>query len=105
MSGSIGAKDRHEQAFTINLYGVETPGVVDVVSGRGRADAAQLSNPAPGLHLAGGVLGHNLRVDVLSFAASPVRIEARFAGTLTGNDGSELAIRDGAFSYTERWNP
>jgi hypothetical protein len=105
MAGSFGPKDRDEQAFTINLYGIDAPGIVHVVSGSSGANVAQLSNPAPGLYLAGGVLGHDMQVDVLAFDRDPVRIEARFQGTLTANDDTRLHIRDGFFSYAASPKP
>lgn len=101
IGGSLGPKDRNEQAFNLNLYGVDAPGLFHAVSGGAGASVAQLSNPAPGLYLAGGVLGYDLQVEVVDVATDPDRIEVRFSGTLTGNDGAHLQIRDGTFTYAE----
>lgn len=97
VAGSLGPKDANEQAFNLNLYRIDGPGRYTVRSGNAEGHVAQLANYTPDRFLAGGPFGFDVQVDVI--AASPERIELRFAGTLTANDGTRLTLSDGHFVY------
>lgn len=101
ISGSKGPKDANEQAFNINLYGIDGPGTYFVKSGNANDHVAQISNLSPERYLAGGPMGFDLKVEVARMAATPALIEARFEGTLTASDGVTLSISKGEFRYTE----
>ena len=69
MAGSHGPKDANEQAFNINLYGIEGPGRFRVRSGNTENHVAQISNLSPERYLAGGPMGFYLNVDILRLSA------------------------------------
>lgn|GEM_PF-2690874 len=97
VAGSYGPKDANEQAFNLNLYRIDAPGRYTVRSGNAEGHVVQFANHSAERYLAGGPFGFDVQVDVV--AASPERIELRFAGTLTANDGTRLALTDGYFIY------
>lgn len=97
VAGSAGPKDAHEQAFNLNLSGIDAPGRYRVRSGNAEGHAAQFANYSAERFLAGGPFGFDVEVDVI--AASQERIEVRFTGTLTANDGTRLTLSDGYFHY------
>jgi hypothetical protein len=97
VAGSFGPKDANEQGFNLNLYRIGGPGRYTVRSGNAEGHVAQLANYSAERYLAGGPFGFDVQVDVI--AASPERIEVRFAGTLTANDGTRLTLSDGHFVY------
>jgi hypothetical protein len=101
IAGSLGPRNGQEQALNINLFGIDGPGTYTLSPGNGAAGVAQLANPAPGKFLAGGVLGYEVEVELLAFSTAPTRIEARFSGTLTANDGVVMRLQSGRFSYEE----
>jgi hypothetical protein len=101
IGGSLGPRNGQEQAFNLNLFGIDGPGTYTLRSANAAAGAVQLANPAPGKFLAGGVLGYDVEVELLAFSIAPTRIEARFSGTLTANDGAVMRLQSGRFSYDE----
>lgn len=102
ISGSLGARDKDEQAFSLVLNGVPGPGSYTVASGNAQQSVAQMGNLSPERYLAGGLmLPYAMQVELVHVQAAPVAIEARFSGTLTANDGVVLAIEDGVFAYRE----
>lgn len=101
IAGSRGGKNANEQAFNLNLFGVEAPGRFRVTSTDPRTGVAQFANLGADRYLAGNVFGYDLDVEVLRFSKDPDRIEARFTGTLDANDGTKVALRDGRFVYDE----
>jgi len=101
IGGSHGPKDRHEQVFTLNLYGIDGPGRYEIKTGNASASVVQIANLSSERYLAGSLLGFDFVVDVRTVSHTPTVIDASFSGTLTANDGSELKISDGQFSYRE----
>jgi len=104
MAGSLGPKDKHEQAFNLNLFGVDGPGRF-VASGNTMSlkgvtsSAIQLANLSEQRYLVGGPLGYEVEIDLLQAGAGV--IEAKFQGRLTANDGSTVTLTDGYFLYRE----
>lgn len=104
MAGSLGPKDRHEQAFNLNLFGVSGPGryVVNgstVSPGGLTSNTIQLANLSEQRYLVGGPFGYEVTVDLLQAGAGV--IEARFHGRVNASDGSVLSLTDGYFLYRE----
>lgn len=104
MAGSLGPKDRHEQMFNLNLFGVSGPGRYtasgNTLSLKGIGSSAiQLANLSEQRYLIGGPLGYTVDVELLQ--AGSGTIEARFNGRMTANDGQELSVSDGYFFYRE----
>lgn len=101
IGGGRGAKDAREQMFTLNLYGIDGPGHYEIRNGNTSGSVVQIGNLSSERYLAGSLLGFDVVVDVRVASQTPTVIEASFSGTLTANDGSELKISDGQFSYRE----
>lgn len=102
IAGSFGPKDANEQAFNMMLNGVDGPGTVHATRGDARRHVVQMANLTPQRFLAGGLLlDHDVTVELLHLQADPVRIEARFSGTLQANDETVMTIEDGRFRYSE----
>ena len=101
IAGSRGGKNANEQAFNLNLFGVDAPGRYRVIGTDPKSGAAQIANLSAERYLAGNVFGYDLEVEVVRFSKNPDRIEARFAGTLNANDGSKVALSEGRFVYDE----
>ncbi|MBN8480433.1 MAG: hypothetical protein J0L88_02460 [Xanthomonadales bacterium] len=100
IAGSRGGKSANEQSFNLTLLGVDAPGRHRVTSERPASGAAQISNLDAQRFLAGNLFGYDLEVELLRRSTNPDLIEARFSGSLTANDGSQVAISDGHFVYT-----
>jgi len=101
IAGSRGGKNANEQAFNLNLFGIDAPGRYRVQSANAKSGVAQLGNLSPERYLAGNLFGYDVDVELVHFSKNPDRIEARFSGTLEANDGSTVRISDGYFSYAE----
>lgn len=101
ISGSYGPKDRNEQAFNLNLTGVQAPGRYVIKGGNAVGSAIQLANLSPERFLIGGTLGADVVIEVTTLQRAPVAVEGRFSGTMTANDGTALRVEDGRFSYRE----
>lgn len=104
MAGSLGPKDRHEQAFNLNLFGVSGPGRYvangsTVRPGGLTSNTIQLANLSEQRYLVGGPFGYEVTVDLLQAGAGV--IEARFQGRVNASDGSVLNLTDGYFLYCE----
>lgn len=99
VAASLGPKDRNEQAFNLNLSGIDGPGTIELdASGLGDLSVVhtiQLANLDAERALNGGAMGFDVRIEVLALASDPARVEARFAGTLNSTRGTPLAITDG----------
>jgi hypothetical protein len=95
VAGARGAKDASEQSFNLNLYGVDTPGARHLESANAGASAIQLANLDATRYLNGGVLGFDVRVELLQMGKNPGVVEARFEGTLDSSSGARLRITDG----------
>ena len=100
IAGSRGGKNANEQAFNLTLLGIDAPGRHRVTSARPASGAAQISNLDAQRFLAGNLFGYDLEVELLRRSTNPDVIEARFSGSLTANDGSQVRISDGHFAYT-----
>lgn len=104
MAGSLGPKDKHEQAFNLNLFGVSGPGRY-VASGNTMSlkgvtsSAIQLANLSEQRFLVGGPFGYEIDVELVQAGAGV--IEARFSGQMTANDGSVVKVEDGYFFWRE----
>lgn len=104
MAGSLGPKDKHEQAFNLNLFGVTGPGRY-VASGNTMhaagpiSNAFQLANLSEQRYLIGGPFGYEVTIDLLQ--AGNGIIEARFSGQATASDGKQVALSDGYFFFRE----
>ena len=101
IAGSFGPKDASEQAFNINLYGIDTAGNYPVQTGNPKLHVAQLANLTPERFLSGGPMGFDMQVEIVEMQPSPTRLQVRFEGTLMGNDSHAVKITDGEFSYSE----
>lgn len=102
MSGSRGAKDANEQAFNLNLFGIDGPGRYVIEHGHAGGSVMQLANLTPERFLIGGlVFEYRFEVEVVRMQAQPVDIEARFSGVLQANDDHRVTISDGEFRYRE----
>lgn len=104
MAASLGPKDRHEQAFNLNLFGVTGPGRYtasgNTLSLKGLASSQiQLANLSEQRYLVGGPFGYTVDVELLQ--AGGGTIEARFQGRMTASDGQELRVSDGYFFFRE----
>lgn len=99
IAGSRGGKNPQEQAFNLNLFGIDAPGRYRVTSKDPKTGAAQIANLSAERYLAGNVFGYDLEVEIVRFSKNPDRIEARFSGTLNANDGAKVELRDGRFLY------
>ncbi len=101
IAGSRGGKHANEQAFNLNLFGIDAPGRYRVHNANAKSGVAQMANLSPERYLAGNLFGYDIEVELVHFSKNPDRIEARFSGTLEANDGSTMQLRDGYFNYTE----
>jgi hypothetical protein len=101
VAGSHGPKDANEQAFNLNLSGVDGPGKLHLVSGGPVTHAIQLANLDPQRVLNGGAMGFDVTVEVLALSRDPLMVEARFAGTLGSTAGTPLRIEDGHVRCTQ----
>ena len=101
VSGSFGPKNGNEQAFNLNLAGVEAPGRYTIKGGNVVGSAIQLANLDAERFLIGGALGADVVVEVTVMQRTPVVVEGTFSGTMSANDGQALRIEEGRFSYRE----
>ena len=101
IAGSIGPKNKDEQAFNINIYNTTGPGVYNFKTGDKDHRIAQLANLSPEKYLYGGILGYDMKVSVTKATSNPTVIEAIFEGTLNGNASDIMKITDGKFYYHE----
>lgn len=101
IAGSRGGKNANEQAFNLNLLGIDAPGRYRVHGANATSGVAQMANLSPERYLAGNVFGYDIEVELVKFSKNPDRIEARFSGTLEANDGSTMRVSDGYFRYAE----
>ena len=100
IAGSRGGKNANEQAFNLNLFGIDAPGRYRVSSTNPRTGTAQFANLSAERYLAGNVFGYDVEVE-LRFSKNPDRIEARFSGTLDANDGTKVVLSEGRFVYDD----
>ena len=104
MAASLGPKDKHEQAFNLNLFGVTAPGRY-TASGNTlslkpiSSSQIQLANLSEQRYLVGGPFVYTVEVELLQ--AGSGTIEAKFEGRMTASDGQELRVSDGYFFYRE----
>ncbi|MCC6726793.1 MAG: hypothetical protein IT258_19985 [Saprospiraceae bacterium] len=101
IAGGKGAKDKDEQTFNINIYNTEGPGTYNFKDGNTDLSVAQLANWKPESFLCGSMMGHNMKVKVITASTKPDVIEATFEGELTCNSGEVLKVTDGKFYYHE----
>ncbi len=101
IAGSLGKQASHEQAFTLNLYGIDKPGRYPISSASIDKGVIQFSDFSAQRHLMGGALGYDGIVELIAFSANPSRVEARFEGSLISNDNAKVTIRDGYINYAE----
>lgn len=99
VSGSFGPKDRNEQAFNLNLVGVDGPGRYTIKGGSMAGNAIQLANLSPEQYLIGGALGAEVVVEISVLQSEPPIVEGTFSGTLNASNGNVLRVEDGRFSY------
>lgn len=101
MSGSFGPKDAHEQTFNLNLHAAAQPGIYRLQNAAPLIGVVQLANLSQERYLMGNVLGYDIEVELLQMQTNPVRIEARFEGSLVATDGATLKLTAGHFRYSE----
>jgi hypothetical protein len=99
IGGTKGPKDKHEQAFSLNLYNINGPGAFTFESGNKDNNVVQMGNLSEEHYLYGNVLGFRMRVTITKATKNPVELEASFEGELTGNAGDTLKITAGKFYY------
>ena len=100
-SGSVGSKDKNEQAFNLNIYNAAGPGTYVFANGNTDQSVIQMANLSTENYLYGSMLGFDVKVNILKASDNPVEIEATFEGELTGNASDKLTITDGKFYYKE----
>jgi hypothetical protein len=101
MSGSRGANDGSEQTFTVMIRGADVPGTYRVKSGDSSQSVFQISGLSEQEFLAGNMMPFDLTVIVSEVGAKPMRMSARFAGSIETNTGRTLQISNGVFLYQE----
>ena len=101
LSGSFGPKDAHEQAFNLNLHAAPQPGTYRLQSATPQIGVVQLANLSQERYLMGNLFGYDVEVELLQMQTNPVRIEARFEGSLVASDGATLKLTAGHFRYSE----
>ena len=101
ISGTKGPKDKYEQAFNINLYGVPGPGEYHITTGNPELSVGQIGNLSEAHFLYGNMFGFDLKVTVTKASKNPDVVEATFEGTMTGNAGDVITITEGKFAYQE----
>jgi hypothetical protein len=101
ISGSRGANDASEQTFTVIIRGANVPGTYRVKSGDSSQSAFQISGLSEQEFLAGNMMPFDLTVIVSEVGAKPMRMSARFAGSIETNTGRTLQISKGVFHYQE----
>ena len=101
ISGSRGANDSSEQTFTVIIRGADVPGTYQVKSGDSSQSAFQISGLSEQEFLAGNMMPFDLTVVVSEVGAKPMRMSARFAGSIETNTGRTLQISKGVFHYQE----
>lgn len=101
IAGSKGVNNKDEQAFTINLYNTNGPGVFDIKDGNTDKNVVQLTNVSPEHFMYGSMMGFSMKVTVTKASSNPTVVEASFEGELTGNASDKIKITDGKFYYHE----
>ena len=99
LSGSKGPKDKNEQAFNINLYNTNGPGVFTIHDKNADNSVIQIANLSEQNYLYGSMMGFNVKINITKASKTPTIIEATFEGELTGNANDKLIITDGKFYY------
>lgn len=101
IAGSKGPKNKDEQTFNINIYNTDGPGTFNFQHGNTDLSVAQMGNWNPETFICGSMMGHNMRVKVITASTKPDVIEATFEGELTCNTGEVLKVTEGKFYYHE----
>jgi len=101
IAGSKGPKNKDEQAFNINIYNTDGPGTFNFEHGNPDLSVAQMGNWNPETFICGSMMGHNMKVKVITASTKPDVIEASFEGELTCNTGEVMKVTDGKFYYHE----
>lgn len=101
IAGSLGKQAPHEQAFTLNLYGIDKPGRYSISAASINKGVIQFGDFSAKRTLMGGVLGYDGTVEVIAFSHNPLHVELRFQALLISSDSAKVSIRDGYFNYVE----
>ncbi len=101
IAGSKGPKNKDEQAFNLNIYNTDGPGTFNFQHGNPDLSVAQMGNWNADNFICGSMMGHNMRVKVITASTKPDMIEATFEGELTCNTGEVLKVTEGKFYYHE----
>lgn len=101
IAGSKGPKDKNEQAFNINIYNTDGPGIFSFKDGNPELSVAQMGNWSPDKFICGSMMGFDMRVKVTTASTKPDVVEATFEGELTCNTGEVMKVTDGRFYYHE----
>lgn len=101
IAGSRGPKGKDEQAFNINIYNAEGPGTFNFKHGNPDLSVAQMGNWNPETFICGSMMGHTMKVKVITASTKPDIVEANFEGELTCNTGEVMKVTDGRFYYHE----
>lgn len=101
IAGSKGPKDATEQAFNLNIYNTDGPGTFNFKQGNPDLSVAQMGNWNADNFICGSMMGHDMKVKVITASTKPDVIEATFEGELTCNTGQILKVTEGKFYYHE----
>lgn len=101
IAGAKGPKNKDEQAFNINIYNTDGAGTFNFEHGNPDLSVAQMGNWNPETFICGSMMGHNMKVKVITASTKPDVIEATFEGELTCNTGEVMKVTDGKFYYHE----
>jgi len=91
IAGSRWDKNANEQAFNLNLFGINRPGVPGDPN-LDRSLCRVVFQPESGAAAGRQRVQLDLKVEPRSFSKDPDRIEARFAGTLSASDGTQIEL-------------
>ena len=101
IGGSFGPKDSHEQVFSLILQGMKGPGPLRIRAGDPNGSVVQIANLSPERYLIGSILGFDLAITIEELSTEPLVVELLFKGQLIDNNGIQVKVTNGRFSYHE----
>ena len=101
MGGSKGPKNKDEQVFSLNLYGIEKEGEYTIQTNDPNQSVVQLANISNEEPMCGSLMGYKFKISLKKCADLPAVIEATFEGELTCNTDRKIKITEGVFYYHE----
>ncbi len=101
MGGSKGPKNKDEQMFSLNLYGIEKEGEYTIQTNDPNQSVVQLANISNEEPMCGSLMGYKFKISLKKCANNPTVIEASFEGEITCNTDRVIKITEGVFYYNE----